>query len=92
MSIPPFLGPTAKVAIYNISQFETNEDAEKASDLFVKTYGKRYHKANVYLSKYMEEIRLSSTYDTLFARHSYHLSIKTHFAIIHYSTKHLTEV
>ena len=47
---------TVKFTIPNISRVETNEDAGKAFDLFVKTYGERCYKANAYLSKYVEEI------------------------------------
>ena len=46
----------AKEALHNIWQAETKVDAEKAFDLFIKTYEAKYHKATLCLQKDREEL------------------------------------
>ena len=54
--LPTLLQPKAKAAIHNIWQAETKGDAEKAFDLFIKTYQAKYHKAVLCLKKDREEL------------------------------------
>jgi putative transposase len=88
LSIPPFWGPTAKVAIYNISQFETIPDVGKACDLFVKFCEAKYHEAKVRLQKNYIELMYFFDFP---AQHwpSIHtiLPSRLHFTIISHSTQ-----
>ena len=54
--LPKLSQPKAKTAIHNIWQAETKEDAEKAFDLFIKTYEAKYPKATLCLQKDREEL------------------------------------
>jgi putative transposase len=47
--LPKLSQPKAKAAIHNIWQAETKDDAEKAFDLFIKTYEPKYPKATLCL-------------------------------------------
>ena len=49
--MPKLSQPKAKSALHNIWQAETKEDADKAFDLFVKTYEHKYPKAALSLQK-----------------------------------------
>jgi putative transposase len=59
--LPKSAQPKAKQALHAIWQAETQADAEKAFDLFIKTYEPKYPKAAVCLHKDREE--LLSFYD-----------------------------
>lgn len=48
--------PKAKQALHQIWQAETKADAEKAFDLFIKTYEQKYPKATICLQKDLEEL------------------------------------
>ena len=54
--LPKSAQPKAKQALHNIWQAETQADAEKAFDLFIKTYEPKYPKAAICLQKYHEEL------------------------------------
>ena len=54
--LPKSVQPKAKQALHNIWQAETQADAEKAFDLFIKTYEPKYPKAAVCLHKDREEL------------------------------------
>jgi transposase-like protein len=54
--LPKSAQPKAKQALHNIWQAETQADAEKAFDLFIKTYEAKYPKAAVCLHKDREEL------------------------------------
>ncbi len=54
--LPKLSQPKAKAAIHNIWQAETKEDAEKAFDLFIKTYEAKYPKATLCLQKDRAEL------------------------------------
>ena len=54
--LPKRSQPKAKSAIHNIWQAETKEDAQKAFDLFIKTYEAKYPKAAMCLQKDREEL------------------------------------
>ena len=54
--LPNLSQPKAKNAIHNIWQAETKDDAEKAFDLFIKTYEPKYPKAALCLQKDREEL------------------------------------
>ena len=49
--LPKLFQPKAHNAIHNIWQAETKDDAEKASDLFTKTYQSKYPKVALCLQK-----------------------------------------
>ena len=53
---PKLSQPKAKAALHNISQTETKEDAQKAFDLFIKTYEAKYPKATLCLQKDREKL------------------------------------
>ena len=54
--LPSSAQPKAKQALHNIWQSETQADAEKAFDLFIKTYEPKYPKAAICLHKDREEL------------------------------------
>lgn len=54
--LPKLSQPKAKAAIHNIWQAETKENANKAFDLFIKTYEAKYPKATLCLQKDREEL------------------------------------
>ncbi len=54
--LPRSAQPKAKQALHNIWQSETQADAEKAFDLFIKTYEPKYPKAAICLHKDREEL------------------------------------
>jgi transposase-like protein len=54
--LPKLSQPKAKAAIHNIWQAETKADAEKAFDLFIKTYEPKYPKAALCLQKDRTEL------------------------------------
>jgi putative transposase len=54
--LPKLSQPKAKSALHNIWQAETKEDANKAFDLFVKTYEPKYPKAALCLQKDRDEL------------------------------------
>ena len=54
--LPKLSQPKAKSALHNIWQAETKEDADKAFDLFVKTYEPKYPKAALCLHKDRDEL------------------------------------
>ena len=54
--LPKLSEPKAKAAIHDIWQAETKSDAEKAFDLFIKTYEPKYPKATLCLQKDREEL------------------------------------
>ena len=54
--LPKLSLPKAKNAIHNIWQAETKDDAEKAFDLFTKTYQSKDPKAALYLQKDCEDL------------------------------------
>ncbi len=54
--LPRLSQPKAKQALHNIWQAETKADAEKAFDLFIKTYEPKYPKAVVCLQKDHDEL------------------------------------
>jgi putative transposase len=54
--LPKLSQPKAKNAIHDIWQAETKGDAEKAFDLFIKTYEPKYPKAALCLQKDREEL------------------------------------
>jgi len=54
--LPKSAQPKAKQALHNIWQAETQADAEKAFDLFIKTYEPKYPKAAICLHKDREEL------------------------------------
>ena len=54
--LPKSLQPKAKQALHEIWQANTREDAEKAFDLFVKTYEPKYPKAALCLEKDRDEL------------------------------------
>lgn len=54
--LPKLVQPKAKQALHAIWQAETRADAEKAFDLFIKTYEPKYPKATVCLQKDREEL------------------------------------
>jgi putative transposase len=54
--LPKLSQPKAKDALHNIWQAETKGDAEKAFDLFIKTYEPKYPKATLCLQKDREEL------------------------------------
>ena len=54
--MPKLSQPKAKSALHNIWQAETKEDADKAFDLFVKTYEHKYPKAALSLQKDRDEL------------------------------------
>ncbi len=53
---PKLSQPKAKQALHNIWRAETKDDAEKAFDLFVKTYEAKYPKATECLQKDRDEL------------------------------------
>lgn len=55
-ALPKASQPKAKQALHDIWQAETKKDAEKAFDLFVKTYEDKYPKATNCLQKDREEL------------------------------------
>ena len=59
--LPKSVQPKAKQALHAIWQAETKEDAEKAFDLFIKTYEPKYPKATTCLQK--EHYELLTFYD-----------------------------
>ncbi|MCU7899740.1 MAG: transposase, partial [Candidatus Thiodiazotropha sp. (ex Lucinoma aequizonata)] len=54
--LPTSNQPKAKQALHSICQAETQADAEKAFDLFIKTYEPKYPKAALCLHKEREEL------------------------------------
>ena len=54
--LPQSAQPKAKQELHNIWQAETQADAEKAFDLFIKTYEPKYPKAAVCLHKDHDEL------------------------------------
>ncbi len=54
--LPKSAQPKAKQALHNIWQAETQADAQKAFDLFIKTYEPKYPKAAICLQKDHEEL------------------------------------
>ena len=54
--LPKSAQPKAKQALHNIWQAETQADAEKAFDLFIRTYEPKYPKAAICLQKDHEEL------------------------------------
>jgi transposase-like protein len=54
--LPKSLQPKAKQALHEIWQANTREDAEKAFDLFLKTYEAKYPKAALCLQKDRDEL------------------------------------
>ena len=54
--LPKSLQPKAKAALHEIWQAATREDAEKAFDLFLKTYEPKYPKAALCLQKDRDEL------------------------------------
>jgi putative transposase len=54
--LPTLSQPKAKAAIHDIWQAETKADAQKAFDLFIKTYEPKYPKAALCLQKDCEEL------------------------------------
>jgi transposase-like protein len=54
--LPQLSQPKAKAAIHNIWQAEAKEEAEKAFDLFIKTYEAKYPKATLCLLKDRTEL------------------------------------
>ncbi len=54
--LPKSLQPKAKQALHEIWQANTREDAEKAFDLFLKTYEPKYPKATLCLEKDRDEL------------------------------------
>ena len=54
--LPKSAQPKAKQALHNIWQAETKADAEKAFDLFIRTYEPKYPKAAICLQKDREEL------------------------------------
>lgn len=54
--LPKLSQPKAKSALHNIWQAETKEDADKAFDLFVKTYEPKYPNAALCLQKDRDEL------------------------------------
>lgn len=54
--LPKAVQPKAKQALHDIWQAETQVDAEKAFDLFIKTYEPKYPKAALCLQKDHEEL------------------------------------
>ena len=54
--LPRLSQPKAKAALHNIWQAETRDDADKAFDLFIKTYEPKYPKAALCLQKDREEL------------------------------------
>jgi len=54
--LPKSLQPKAKQALHEIWQANTREDAEKAFDLFLKTYEPKYPKAALCLEKDRDEL------------------------------------
>ena len=54
--LPKSSQPKAKQALHQIWQAETKADAEKAFDLFIKTYQQKYPKATICLQKDSEEL------------------------------------
>jgi transposase-like protein len=54
--LPKLSQPKAKAAIHDIWQAETKSDAEKAFDLFIKTYEPKYPKAALCLQKDRQEL------------------------------------
>ena len=54
--LPKSAQPKAKQALHNIWQAETQADAEKAFDLFIKTYEPKYPKAAICLQKDRDEL------------------------------------
>jgi putative transposase len=54
--LPKASQPKAKQALHQIWQAEIKEDAEKAFDLFIKTYEQKYPKATICLQKDREEL------------------------------------
>ncbi|MCP4235984.1 MAG: IS256 family transposase, partial [Aestuariibacter sp.] len=54
--LPKLSQPKAKTALHNIWQAETKKDAEKAFDLFIKTYQPKYPKAALCLQKDRDEL------------------------------------
>jgi putative transposase len=54
--LPTLSQPKAKAAIHDIWQAETKADAQKAFDLFIKTYEPKYPKAALCLQKDREEL------------------------------------
>ena len=54
--LPKLSQPKAKAAIHDIWQAETKDDANKAFDLFIKTYEPKYPKAALCLQKDRDEL------------------------------------
>ena len=54
--LPTLSQPKAKAAIHDIWQAETKADAQKAFDLFIKTYEPKYPKAALCLQQDREEL------------------------------------
>jgi len=59
--LPKASQPKAKKALHDIWQAETRKDAEKAFDLFIKTYEAKYPKATLCLQK--DRVELLTFYD-----------------------------
>ncbi len=55
-ALPKSVQPKAKQALHSIWQAETQADAQKAFDLFLKTYEPKYPKATLCLQKDREEL------------------------------------
>lgn len=55
-ALPKSVQPKANGALHDIWQAETREDAEKAFDLFIKTYELKYPKATLCLEKDRDEL------------------------------------
>jgi len=54
--LPALSQPKAKAALHDIWQAETKDDAEKAFDLFIKTYEPKYPKAALCLQKDRDDL------------------------------------
>lgn len=54
--LPKLSQPKAKAALHDIWQAETKDDAERAFNLFIKTYEAKYPKAALCLQKDREEL------------------------------------
>ena len=87
--LPKLSQPKAKNAIHNIWQAETKDDAEKASDLFTKTYQSKYPKVALCMQKDREDLMAFLDFP---AQHwqSFRTRnpIESTFVTIRYRTKH----
>ena len=54
--LPKLSQPKAKAALHDIWQAETKDDADKAFDLFIKTYEPKYPKVALCLQKKRDEL------------------------------------